>query len=99
MIGKFTDFYGFAPEAAAQAISENGMWGVNAVSTRLMDMAVRLSGGDMEKLDELRNAVKKGFEAVGSLDSLPQVCQDTYAETMARFDYWEANGSMEGYGA
>ena len=74
------------------------MWGVNAVSTRLLDMAMRLSGGNPEKISELRDAVIKGFKAVGSLDSLPQVCQDTYAETMARFDYWETNGSLEGYG-
>ena len=89
---------GTTPETTAKAISDDGMWGVNAVSTRLVDMAMRLSGGDSAKIAELRDAVTKGFEAVGALDSLPQVCQDTYAETMARFDYWEANGSLEGYG-
>lgn len=89
---------GTTPESAARAVSEDGMWGVNAVSTRLLDMAMRLSGGDTEKAEMLRDAVKKGFEAVDALASLPQVCQDTYAETMARFDYWEANGSLDGYG-
>ncbi len=80
---------GTTPESAAAAISEDGMWGVNAVSTRLIDFAMSLAGGDPEKLAELREAVTKGFEAVGDISSLPQVCQDTYAETMARFDYWE----------
>ena len=46
----------------------------------------------------MREAIRKGFEAVGDLESLPQVCQDTYQETMKRLDYWESHGSMEGYG-
>lgn len=89
---------GTTPETAAAAISEDGMWGVNAVSTRLLDFAMGLAGGDSSKIAELREAVIKGFEAVGDISSLPQVCQDTYAETMARFDYWEEHGSLEGYG-
>ncbi|MBQ2829732.1 MAG: hypothetical protein IJF15_01725, partial [Oscillospiraceae bacterium] len=54
--------------------------------------------GDVSKAEMLREAVQEGFEAVGALDSLPQVCQDTYAETMKRFDYWIENGTMDGYG-
>lgn len=89
---------GTTPETAAEAISENGMWGVDAVATRLMDMAMALSNGDPSKAEELRQAVKDGFKAVGDMESLPQVCQDTYAETMKRFDYWVEHGNLEGYG-
>ncbi|HIV61699.1 MAG TPA: hypothetical protein H9746_02465 [Candidatus Butyricicoccus avistercoris] len=89
---------GTTPEAAAEAISENGNWGVNAVSTRLIDMAINLSGGDMSKISMLREAVQKGFAQVGNLEDLPEVCQQTYDEVMKRFDYLEQNGSMEGYG-
>lgn len=89
---------GTTPETAAEAISENGMWGVNAVSTRLIDMAMSLTQGNPEMVGEMREAIRKGFEAVGDLDSLPQVCQDTYDETMKRLDYWETHGSMDGYG-
>ena len=97
---ELADFLGIGttPETAAAAIADDGMWGVNAVSTRLMDMAIHLSGGDVSKAEMLREAVQEGFEAVGALESLPQVCQDTYAETMKRFDYWIENGSMDGYG-
>ena len=52
---------GTTPETAAAAISEDGMWGVDAVSTRLIDFAMGLSGGDPEKIAELREAVTKGF--------------------------------------
>ena len=89
---------GKTPEEAQAAISDGGMWGVDAVATRLMDMAAALSGGDPEKAELLRDAVQKGFAAVGDLDSLPQVCQDTYTETMKRFDYWVEKGSLDGYG-
>ena len=89
---------GTTPEAAAEAISENGNWGVNAVATRLIDMAINLSGGDMSKISMLREAVQKGFAQVGKLEDLPEVCQQTYDEVMKRFDYLEQNGSMEGYG-
>lgn len=89
---------GRTPEEAAAAISEDGAWGVNAVATRLMDMAIQLSGGDASKAEMLREAVQKGFEQVGALETLPVVCQDTYSEVMKRFSYWAEHGSMEGYG-
>ena len=88
---------GKTPEEAAAAIAEDGAWGVNAVSTRLLDMAIQLSGGDVSKAEMLREAVQKGFDAVGMLENLPLVCQVTYTETMNRFDWWIEHGTMEGY--
>ena len=88
---------GKTPEEAAAAIAEDGAWGVNAVSTRLLDMAIQLSGGDVSKAEMLREAVQKGFDAVGMLENLPLVCQETYTETMNRFDWWIEHGTMEGY--
>ena len=38
--------YNVTPEEAKANISEDGPWGVNAVATRIMDMAMALSGGD-----------------------------------------------------
>ena len=52
---------GKTPEEAQAAISDGGMWGVDAVATRLMDMAVALSGGDPEKAELLRDAVQKAL--------------------------------------
>lgn len=86
-------------ETAADDFYNDPEWGVDAVATRLMDMAVALSGGDTSKIAELRDAVERGFKAAGAEfgKELPGVCQSTYTETMKRFDYWEENGSMEGY--
>lgn len=85
--------------AAQQAISENGEWGVNAVATRIVDMAVSLSGGDSSKISELREAVEKGFRQAGFQwgEKLPAITGETHKEITKRFDYWEENGSLDGY--
>ncbi len=84
---------------AQKAISEDGEWGVDAVATRIMDMVVSLSGGDSSKASELKAAVDKGFkEAAGQWGtSLPEISQRTHDEINRRFDYWEKNGTMDGY--
>lgn len=76
---------------AASAIAEGGEYSVDAVATRILDMAKALSGGDSSKIAELRGAVQKGFAAAGVElgGSLPGICQDTYTEVMKRFDDWE----------
>ena len=85
--------------AAEQAISEDGEWGVNAVATRIVDMAMSLTGGDSSKVAEMRAAVEKGFkQATGQWGtSLPSICNDTHDEINRRFDYWEKNGTIDGY--
>ena len=77
-------------QQAVAAISEGGAYSVDAVATRIMDMAKALAAGDDSKLETLRQAVQKGFEAAGAQwgDELPGICQDTYTEVMKRFDDW-----------
>ena len=84
---------------AAQAISEDGEWGVKAVATRIMDMAVALSGGNTEKLSVLRDAVEKGFAAAEKQwgGKLPSITQQTHKEIDNRFNYWEKYGTLDGY--
>lgn len=80
-------------QKAAEAIAEGGEYSVDAVATRIMDMAKLLSGGDKSKITLLRDAVKKGFEAAGmefnDSKGLPDICNQTYDEIMKRFDEWE----------
>lgn len=85
--------------AAASAIAEDGEWGVNAVAGRIMDMAVALSGGDTSKLSILKDAVEKGFGAAEKQwgGKLPSITDRTHEEINKRFDYWEKNGSLDGY--
>lgn len=74
----------------AQAlIGPDGALGAEAVSQRLVDFAIALSGGDKSKADTLRGAIEKGFkEAEKILGELPGISQDTYKLTMEKFDAW-----------
>ena len=49
-----------ATKVQAQAdIAEDGYWGVNATSDRIVDFAVALAGDDPDKLEEMRSAFLK----------------------------------------
>lgn len=79
-------------EGAEEAIGEGGAYSVNAVADRIMTMAKFIAGDDPNKLQQMRQAVEKGFSQAGldfkkATDSdLPQISKDTIAEVMKRFD-------------
>lgn len=81
---------------AKEDIGENGYWGVNQTSDRLVDFAIALSGGDEEKMKKMVSAVEKGFKQATKAwgKDLPGISSDTYSATMDKFDKWfEENGS------
>lgn len=73
---------------AQKDIAEDGYWGVEATSDRIIDFATALTGGDPDKIEEMRAAFQKGFdqakEAWGG--ELPDISQRTYDAVMAKFD-------------
>jgi len=78
-----------SPEIQAQAqaaIAEDGFWGVEAVSDRLVDFAIALSGGDKSRFEVLKDAIVKGFQAAERLwgGELPQISRDTFDATMRK---------------
>ena len=83
-----------SPEDIAKAqadIAEDGYWGVNKTSDRLVSIAIALAGGDTDKADELKNAITKGFKKATAAwgEKLPQLCQDTYDAAMKKMDDWK----------
>ena len=79
----------------AQAdIAEDGYWGVEQTSDRILDFAKALSGNDPEKADLLIDAFKKGFEDATKSwgKDLPDISQRTYDAVLEKFDKWK-NGS------
>ena len=81
------------PEDAAKAIAPGGAWSVDAVSSRVFDLASAIAGNDPEKLAQMRAAVEEGFKQAGMTwnkvtgqDSLPDISKQTYNEIMSRFD-------------
>ncbi len=87
--GNFTADADTIAQAKAD-IAEDGYWGVKQTSDRIFDFAVALSGGDREKMEEMKAAVEKGFkEATKSWGkSLPSISNDTYDTVMDKFDNW-----------
>ena len=82
-------------EAAQEAISEDGYWGVNQTSQRIFDMAVALSGGDSEKMDDMLEAFKKGFQQATKTwgKELPDISQQTYAAVLEKFENYKNENS------
>jgi len=81
-------------ETAAKAkadTAEDGYWGVNQTSDRLVSFAMALTGGDPSKADEMIAAVKKGFDQATKAwgGKLPDISQQTYDATMEKLDKWK----------
>ena len=95
--GKFT--VDAATKAQAQAdIAEDGYWGVEQTSDRILDFAKALSGGDSDKADELLAAFKKGYQqATGTWGKqLPDISSRTYDAVVKKFDNWKNGTTTEG---
>ena len=78
-----------ATKAQAQAdIAEDGYWGVEATSSRIVDFAVALCGDDKDKLEEMKAAFEKGFKEAEKTwgGELPEICQRTYDKVFEKFD-------------
>lgn len=78
-------------KAQAQAdIAEDGYWGVNQTSDRILDFAKALSGNDKSKAQELADAFKKGFDQATKAwgGKLPDISQQTYDKVLEKFDNW-----------
>ena len=74
--------------AAKEAISENGYWGVEQTSDRIVKYALALSGGDPDQLDKMIEATKKGFAQAEKAwgGPMPSITGQTYNAVMDKFD-------------
>ncbi len=73
---------------AQKDISEDGYWGVKQTSERILNFATALTGGDPDKIEEMRTAFEKGYKQAEKTwgGSLPSICQQTYDAVFAGFD-------------
>lgn len=78
-----------ATKAQAQAdIAEDGYWGVNQTSDRIIQFATALTGGNPDKIEEMREAFKQGYKQAEETwgGSLPDISKRTYEAVMEKFD-------------
>lgn len=80
-----------ATKAQAQEdISEDGYWGVEKTSDRIVDFAKALAGDDPEKADKMIEAFKKGYEQATKAwgKDLPDISKNTYDSTIKKLEDW-----------
>lgn len=75
-------------EQAQKDIAEDGYWGVEQTSQRIVDYATALTGGDPDKIEEMREAFKQGYKQAEETwgKSLPEISKKTYDAVMEKFD-------------
>lgn len=73
---------------AQQDISEDGYWGVKQTSGRILDFAKALTGGDPDKVEDMRKAFEKGYKQAEKTwgGELPDISKQTYDAVMKGFD-------------
>ncbi len=79
-------------EEAQELVSEDGYFGVDKTSDRIVDFAINAFGNDPARLEEMKQAIDQGFkdaeEAFGG--TLPDISQQTYDAIMQKLDAFAA---------
>lgn len=75
-------------EQAQKDIAEDGYWGVEKTSSRIVDFATALTGGDPDKIEDMREAFKTAYEQAEKTwgGELPEISKKTYEAVMKKFD-------------
>ena len=77
-------------EEAQSLIEDDGYFGVEQTSDRIVDFAAGLSGDDPSRLDAIKQGVEQGFqEALDAFGGwLPDISYATYNTVMEKLDIW-----------
>jgi hypothetical protein len=82
---------------AQKDVAEDGYWGVEQTSDRMVDFAKALSGGDKSKANDLINAVKKGFDEATKAwgGDLPEISKRTMDAAISKLEAWRDGKDMK----
>lgn len=82
------NFNTMTQEEAQALVAEDGYFGVEQTSQRIVDFAINGFGNDPEKLQQMKDAIDQGFkeaqDAFGG--ALPEISQKTYEAIMEKLD-------------
>jgi hypothetical protein len=91
------DISQLTPEDAQALIADDGYFGVDKTSDRIVNFAIGIAGGDPSRLSAIKEGVNKGFnealEAFGG--QLPEISYQTYDAVMQKLDDWAQNAASE----
>lgn len=87
------DLATLTPEEAQALVADDGYFGVEQTSERIVDFAINAFGNDPDKLQQMKDAIDKGFkeaqQAFGG--ALPEISQKTYTAIMEKLDTFAAS--------
>ncbi|MCR5322608.1 MAG: hypothetical protein K6E85_05005 [Lachnospiraceae bacterium] len=77
-------------EQAQKDIAEDGYWGVEQTSDRILDFAKALAGTDPTMAEKMLDAIKEGFKQAGIEwgEDLPEISQKTMDATYKKVNDW-----------
>lgn len=82
-------------EEAAAFVADDGYFGVEQTSDRIVSFAIGMAGGDPSRLDSIKAGVEQGFndalEAFGGW--LPDISYNTYDAVFEKLDAWANEGN------
>jgi hypothetical protein len=73
---------------AQEDIAEDGYWGVNQTSDRIVQFATALAGDDTSALEKMRDAFIKGYKQAEDTwgGELPDISKQTYDAVLEKID-------------
>ncbi len=88
-----TNIMDLTPEMARDFIGEDGYWGVEQTSDRIVDFAISAAGNDPNNLDKIKEGINSGLEMAKEAfgGTLPEISKQTYNATMEKLDAWASH--------
>lgn len=86
------DITQLSQEEAQELVAEDGYFGVEQTSDRIVDFALSLAQGDAGRLDAIKQGIEQGFNEAREIfgGALPQISHDTYDAALEKLDAWAA---------
>ena len=87
------DKKGITQAEAQQLISEDGYWGTEKTSDRIVQFAIAAAGNDPGRLDAIKAGIEKGFSMAADAfgGTLPEISFKTHDAIMDKLDAWAAS--------
>lgn len=87
------DKKGITQAEAQQLISEDGYWGTEKTSDRIVQFAIAAAGNDPGRLDAIKASIEKGFSMAADAfgGTLPEISFKTHDAIMEKLDAWAAS--------
>lgn len=79
-----------AKAEAQKAIDEGGYWSAEKTADRIVEFAKALTGGDPDKIEDMRSAIEEGFKEATKTwgKDLPDITNDTKDLINKKLDEW-----------